>query len=743
MSTSALSLPKRLTIGTAAFALLAAGVASTLAGPASAHGSGSSGSGGGPTATATVVSPTGTGSSTTTFTGASTTLSIKISNTKTAIKSFSISAPSSVTDFAQVAGSPTGWNQSQGTCSEGQQCLKYTATANKYWVGNGANGSVTFTITFTAPSTVGPFSLKAQYYSDSDWHYGIGSSSLGLATTGYPSTVDGWCITTPSGVSAGAQTTFSAQARVQGASTSTDPCAWTNNSAFAGGAAAFDLAVADASAVTSISPTTLPQSASGSYSFTATFTKATAAQAITITAGGATTTSAAFGVSAQASTTTLSLSELSNGTVTGTTFTSGDTVSGTVSASDGLGNAVALDPTQVTVTRLTGDAAAFSSSVAAGSTAGTATVSVRYTGTGTTSFSVSYPGITSVGSGTLTFAVGAPASLSITSFQDSDGNTLFSGDIVNIGFQVEDANGNPIDVSGNDVAITSVTSGTTGTFYKTGAGTNTVSGYWNAAEQVTLKVAYSSTVYATTTQTFIFQDATNGGQFSPFTPASVSTNSQNGDTTCQDSSQSCATVDLTNGANGTVNVTNTGSQITIDGNFKNPADGTPLYTNAQPMVVHYNCPESQCPLGGMPNNNGVIGSPSVGDSCYSGSGTVFTYPVTLEPYCVVSSPKESIEAAQSYHFEDALGTNPADNLIRYACQVDGSGKALLLNMLDTSATYSPATEVPLHGQNGENLYSCLDVTSIDWTVTGAGTANPSYTINYVILAADDYVTKLR
>ncbi|MFN8158037.1 MAG: hypothetical protein U0R68_11510 [Candidatus Nanopelagicales bacterium] len=729
-------LGRRIVVGATALALAVAGLTASGLGPASAASNG-------PSAVATVTSPTGAGSSTTTFTGSSTTVSVKISNTKTAIESFWITAPANVTQFAQVSGSPAGWDQTVGTCG-GLQCLKYKATANKYYVGNGANGSVTFSITFKAPSTVGPFNLGFGYFSDLAWTTSLGTQNVSISVVGFATAVSGWCVTAPVSVTAGSPATFSAQARVKGTSTSTNPCDTTwSNSSYAGGTVSFGLGVADPDAV--LPSTTFAQSASGTYPLSATFFKATGSQSISVTGGNGTGTSQTFAVAPKATSATLTLGTLTNGSASGTSFTKGDTVSGVLSAKDQYNNVVPLSSSASAWSATSTPASGFTPSYADNGN-GTVTMSFTYNSTGDLSFTLTYlqtsPTLSVSSPAGLTFSIGAPASLTIDSITDTDGGTLFSGDVIAIKYTVKDANGNAISVPGTSVTV-SATNTVDGQWIRTGTADNEVDGYWTIGESVNLKVAYSSTVYATQTVVFVFQDATNGGKFSPFAPATVSTNSQNGDTTCQDASQSCATVDLSNGANGTVNVSNSGSQITIDGNFKDPATGDPLYTNAKPMVVHYNCPESQCPLGSMPNNNGVTGNPADGASCYNGDGTVFTYPVTLEPYCVFSSAKESVEAAQSYHFEDALGTNPATNLVRYACQVDGAGNALLLNTLDTSVVYPAATSVPLHGQNGENLYSCLDVTSINWTVTGSGSADPTYTINYVILAADDYTTKLR
>ena len=71
----------------------------------------------------------------------------------------------------------------------------------------------------------------------------------------------------------------------------------------------------------------------------------------------------------------------------------------------------------------------------------------------------------------------------------------------------------------------------------------------------------------------------------------------------------------------------------------------------------------------MPNNNSVTSNPADGASCYNSDGTVFTYPVTLSP-TASSAPPRVGRTAPEHHFEDAL-TNPATNLVRYACRVDG------------------------------------------------------------------------
>ena len=127
---------------------------------------------------------------------------------------------------------------------------------------------------------------------------------------GFATAVSGWCVTAPVSVTAGSPATFSAQARVKGTSTSTNPCDTTwSNSSYAGGTVSFGLGVADPDAV--LPSTTFAQSASGTYPLSATFFKATGSQSISVTGGNGTGTSQTFAVAPKATSATLTLGTVS------------------------------------------------------------------------------------------------------------------------------------------------------------------------------------------------------------------------------------------------------------------------------------------------------------------------------------------------------------------------------------------------------------------------------------------------
>jgi hypothetical protein len=149
--------------------------------------------------------------------------------------------------------------------------------------------------------------------------------------------------------------------------------------------------------------------------------------------------------------------------------------------------------------------------------------------------------------------------------------------------------------------------------------------------------------------------------------------------------------------------------------------------------------------GNPPLNSAPVGSVCSGTYAYgSYSGTVFNR--LAGKYCLFNAPSEQTDFAQAFPFTYELSTSTTEYSLDNSCQVDPNDPfgthALAIGSLNPGTTYAPATKIPTFGWDGQPLSACLDVASVQSVITGSGAAS-NYYINFTILAADDFTTKLR
>jgi hypothetical protein len=753
MASSAVSnLPRRVVVVLSAFALLLTGVTAV----------------GLTVADAAAVGATASVSPTTTPASAATAATFTVSNTKTAIVRVTIQAPAGL-PFS-LGTTPTGWTASLATpcgTSKTAACkVTYKATSSSSGVGSGAKPSVSFPLSFTAPA---------------------GSATLSFAVKGFSSlTSDDYVLNTTTSITVQVpivpgSLTLSGQSA---------PNAPDLTSYVAGVPVTAKVTLKDTNGnqMSITDPTKLsftPTSGDGTK-LTPTFSlpgDGTAALSILYTGtggvtftvgystGGAPLSTAPTSINYVAGAGLLTLGTLASGTTSGTAFTAGDTLTGTVTLADSFGNPIALDAAQLVANPPTSGAGAFTAEFVS-SGPNTATMTFTYTKADTLAFTLSYAGATpnpTTSTRTLTFATGPAAKIEVAPLVDVTNPTVFfSGDSVRLLFQVTDASGNPIDVNGSDVTVTRTKPGATGAFVTTGTSLlNEVDGYYTAAEATTLTVTYSpptGDAVGSVDQTFLFQTAPDNGIFRPGVAAEIVSSGLSGtkDTCTSADGSVCGWVDLPNGGNGKLTVslsqdgTTYNNTLSITGangqDSLKDAKGAPLYTNDAPLPVTYVCTLTGCPLQDMPNDNGVDAAyggnnASVGAACQN-SGTVFSFtnPKTqlLNKYCVYNSAKERVQYAQSYYMFDQLSSQTTFSLIENSCQTDNLGNAIAISSLDSSVTYPAATKIPTYGWDGvTKIHSCIDVSSIHVTVTGQGTSAAQFFVSFRILATDDYTTKLR